>query len=153
MPRDLLLFLLAASLLVTSSFLSAQPFGFLSWSVEDGLPQSQVYALAEDSRGFIWAGTQGGGVARFDGKEFEVFTVADGLPDNFVNAIATDDFGNVVVGTNRGVVYRMPGKTLFSTLDLPGTDVVAGRSRSTGAKFIFKAGRDCFFSFGTECPA
>jgi ligand-binding sensor domain-containing protein len=128
--------LLTLAFLLLPLALAAQPFGFLSWSVEDGLPQSQVYALAEDSRGFIWAGTQGGGVARFDGKEFEVFTVADGLQDDFVNAIATDDFGNVVVGTNRGVAYRMPGKTLFSTLDLPGEDVVAEPNRSIGAKKV-----------------
>lgn len=98
------LVLLTAILLVPGASLLAQPFGFLSWSTADGLPQSQVYALAEDDQGFIWAGTQGGGVARFDGDQFEVFTVANGLPDNFIEEIYQDD-SRIVVYTKQGAAF------------------------------------------------
>ena len=43
-----------------------------SWSIEQGLPQITVQALAQDGQGYIWAGTQAG-LARFDGVRFENF--------------------------------------------------------------------------------
>lgn len=99
-----------------------QPFGFLNWSVTEGLPQSQVLALAEDSRGYLWAGTQGGGVARFDGKNFRVYTTADGLADNFIRAISTDDTGNVFVRTKSGNAVLKPGAQAFvvTSAQVPG---------------------------------
>ncbi len=103
--------------LVGTSSLTAQPFGFISWNTTDGLPQSQVYALAEDDRGYIWAGTQGGGVARFDGQTFAVFTVADGLPDNFINKLEIDTEGRLVAGTSRGAAYFDRAAARFVAID------------------------------------
>lgn len=97
--------------------LTAQPFGFLNWSVAEGLPQSQASALAEDTDGYLWVGTRGGGVARFDGATFRVYTIADGLGDNFVNKITTDDEGNVFVETNTGTALLKPGAEVFVAAD------------------------------------
>lgn len=99
-PR-FLIFLVTGFL--ASSSLIAQPFGFLTWNTADGLPQSQVTALAEDDRGFLWAGTQGGGVARFDGEEFTIYTTAEGLPDNFVRHLWLDETRNLFAVTGDGV--------------------------------------------------
>ncbi|MBL0101516.1 MAG: hypothetical protein IPP49_16970 [Saprospiraceae bacterium] len=33
---------------------------FFNYSIAEGLPQSQVFAICQDSAGYIWAGTQGG---------------------------------------------------------------------------------------------
>ena len=41
--------------------------GFDHLSVEDGLPQSTVYAILQDRRGFLWFGTQDG-LSRYDGS-------------------------------------------------------------------------------------
>jgi ligand-binding sensor domain-containing protein len=69
----------------------AQQHTLHSYSLDKGLAQSQVYAMFEDSRGYIWMGTQGGGLSRFDGKQFSAtFTVRDGLSNNFVNSIYED---------------------------------------------------------------
>jgi ligand-binding sensor domain-containing protein len=49
-------------------------------------------------------GTRGGGVARFDGQEFETFTTKDSLAGNYINAITSG--GNMVwVATNSGVSF------------------------------------------------
>ncbi len=52
--------------------LSAATFPQRHYTVEDGLPHSNVLRVFQDRRGFIWFGTQYG-VARFDGKRFEKF--------------------------------------------------------------------------------
>ena len=62
-----------------------QQRNFLSYSLQDGLPQSQVYAIAQDKDGYLWIGTQGAGIARFDGENFERASIP--LSDNYINAM------------------------------------------------------------------
>lgn len=42
------------------------------WGRDDGLPQISVRRLAQDSRGYLWVGTEEG-LARFDGQAFSIF--------------------------------------------------------------------------------
>ena len=62
----------------------AQQFRYSTrnYTAVDGLPQSQVMAVREDQYGYLWIATQGGGLARFDGREFKVYTTRDGLLSN-----------------------------------------------------------------------
>ncbi|MBI3902366.1 MAG: regulator [Nitrosomonadales bacterium] len=71
---------------------------------------SYVLSLLASPDGTIWAGTWGGGVARFDGKEWHNFTKKDGLGGNLVYAVARDPKGVFWFGTNNGVT-RYDGKT------------------------------------------
>ncbi|GEM_PF-2950085 len=57
----------------------------------------------QDSRRYMWFGTQGGGVCRFDGDGFQKFRTANGLPDNLVRAIARDDQGHLWLATPGGI--------------------------------------------------
>lgn len=115
MRRPQLLVLLC----VLSGILSAQQYNFRNYTVSDGLAQSQVYAMCEDPRGYLWLGTQGGGLNRFDGIEFTNYRVDDGLVNDFIYALSTDAKGNIWVGTDGGVSV-FDGLN-FSTLKLPGT--------------------------------
>ncbi len=45
------------------------------------------YALHEDRQGALWAGTNGGGLLRYQRAKFRSFTVKDGLPDDGVRRI------------------------------------------------------------------
>jgi len=87
--------------LVFSMPANAQLYNFTSYSLEQGLPQSTVYAIYQDSRGYLWLGTEGG-VARFDGVHFTVFDRTSGLPGNTVRSIIEFN-GNIWVGTDRGI--------------------------------------------------
>lgn len=109
---------LLALLLLLSTALSGQQFNFRNWSVGEGLAQSQVYALAEDSRGYLWAGTRGGGVSRFDGISFTTFTEQDSLPGNFVRCMSASPDGTVWAGTDEGLAYF--DGTRFRKVALPG---------------------------------
>ncbi|HUR30231.1 MAG TPA: two-component regulator propeller domain-containing protein, partial [Saprospiraceae bacterium] len=68
-----------------------------------GLPQSQVLCAMTDTRGYLWLGTSEGGLCRFDGKTFEVFTTADGLPSNSIRAIHQSANYELIIGTNNGL--------------------------------------------------
>ncbi len=90
-------------LLLLSQFIFAQQYNFIQYSISEGLAQSQVYAMAQDSKGYLWFGTQGGGLSRFDGKEFDNFSTKDGLPSNAISSIFEDQEKNIWVGTKRGL--------------------------------------------------
>ncbi|MBX7094104.1 MAG: hypothetical protein K1X56_05240 [Flavobacteriales bacterium] len=98
----LLLFLFTGMLKAQSSVSGLQQYNFLQYSVDQGLPQSQVNAILEDSRGFLWFATQGGGVARFDGKTFLQYEEKDGLAGQIANCIAEDKNGNLWIGSSWG---------------------------------------------------
>ncbi len=89
--------------------LPARAQQFTAWSLEAGLPQSQVYALCEDRNGYLWLGTQGGGVSRFDGIAFTIFNAQQGLGSNYVHALYEDQQGGIWAGTNEGAA-RFDGK-------------------------------------------
>ncbi len=95
----------------------AQHYNFRTYSVDDGLAQSQVLSMIQDSRGYLWLGTYGGGISKFDGISFQNFSKKDGLSDNIVSAVYEDKDGNIWMGmgNNDGGACVYNGKT-FKTL-------------------------------------
>ena len=81
--------------LIFNSF--AQQFNFKNYSLAEGLPQSSVYDIFQDKKGFIWFGSQGG-ISKFNGKEFKTFSQKNNLADNHVQAICEDSHGNIWTG-------------------------------------------------------
>lgn len=94
-----------------SSF--AQLYNFQTYSLDEGLSQSEVNCIFEDSRGYLWIGTAGGGLDRFDGKEFMVYEEKDGLCGQIVSAVAEDKNNNILIATRFGAVCRFDGKQFF----------------------------------------
>jgi ligand-binding sensor domain-containing protein len=68
-----------------------------------------VFAMLAAADGSIWAGTWGGGAARWDGKAWKNLTTKDGLAGNIVYSIVQDKTGAVWFGTSNGV-SRWDGK-------------------------------------------
>lgn len=71
---------------------------------------NHIAALEVDKNGMVWAGTRGGGLARFDGKAWTNYTVADGLPSNHISTLNFDRNGQLWVGTKSGLAYFKDGK-------------------------------------------
>ena len=69
-----------------------------------------VVALAVDAGGVVWAGTWGGGLSRFDGRNWKRYTVNDGLPGNHVFMLHIDGKQNLWIGTNNGLARMIQGK-------------------------------------------
>ncbi len=76
------------------------------FTIEDGMSQTSVNCIIQDSRGFLWAGTQDG-LNKFDGYSFSVFknepSDTNSLSNNFINCIYEDIDGNLWIGTNLGL--------------------------------------------------
>lgn len=75
-------------------------------SVEQGLSNSTINCVFQDSRGFMWFGTRDG-LNRYDGENVVIFREKDDDPfsisDNFIRCIAEDAKHNLWIGTSRGV--------------------------------------------------
>lgn len=119
----------------------AQEYSFVQYSVEDGLPQTQVYALSADEHGYLWLGTAGG-AARFNGKKFKHYGTANGLVDNIVSDVKQYG-GYTWVFTNKGVT-RVSGKEVVTynlTDALKGSYVAAAGFR-TATNTLIVANKD-----------
>lgn len=69
-----------------------------------------IVAAYEDSKGGLWFGTNGQGVARWDGNALRYFSTGEGLIDNVVTGIAEDRAGDLWFGTQAGA-SRYDGTT------------------------------------------
>ena len=94
----------------------ARTYDFISYGVEEGLSQSEARCVLQDSRGYLWVGTMGGGVCSFDGLKFREYGRKDGLAGQMVTCMAEDSSGNMWFGTVQGGVSLYDGKT-FTTFD------------------------------------
>lgn len=103
-------------LLFVSSIISAQNSQLRSYSIEDGLPQSQVYDIIQDEIGYLWLGTQGGGLCNFDGTNFSVWNENNGLLSNYIHALYTSN-DSLYIGTNLGLSIKI--KNNFSNFKSP----------------------------------
>ncbi|MCX6274270.1 MAG: T9SS type A sorting domain-containing protein, partial [Bacteroidetes bacterium] len=80
------------------------------YSTADGLPWNYVTALAVDTNGILWIGTQSG-FCSYNGSTFNNFSVSNsGLTSNFISDIEVDAFNNKWIGTSAGIsVYNENG--------------------------------------------
>lgn len=90
--------------------LFAQQYNFLNYGVEDGLPQSTVYEIFQDNDGYLWLGTDGGGLSRYDGYRFKTYGKSEGLNANVIRKITQDKQNNIWVATNGGLYFIKNGK-------------------------------------------
>jgi ligand-binding sensor domain-containing protein/serine phosphatase RsbU (regulator of sigma subunit) len=97
------IFFLLSLFLLPAYFSVAQQYNFKNYSSKHGLANSNVNNVFQDSRGYMWFGTQGGGASRFNGKSFRNFTKTDGLIGNTVTFITEDKKGNIWIATSEGI--------------------------------------------------
>ena len=112
---------------VLSPFAAATPAansgsGARPWSLDGqmafvrmaSLETSAVTAIAQDTQGFLWFGTQSN-LLRWDGYRLHTYArnpdAAGSLPDNFVRSLLVDDRGQLWVGTNSGGLSRYDPQT------------------------------------------
>lgn len=87
MPNLLKSLFVSFLVIIGSSHLFAQAYNFNFLSIQNGLPQSQAFCLDFDDDNQVWIGTQGGGLCRYDGKEFLYFTKNDSLLSNRIYSL------------------------------------------------------------------
>jgi ligand-binding sensor domain-containing protein/two-component sensor histidine kinase len=99
--------------------MSGQQLLLKDYTTQDGLPDSRVAPIIQDSKGYLWFGTQSG-LTRYDGSEFVNFSGAKEIPGIFGRYILEDYQGAIwfaFTGFARGGVlrFRKGDVTDFST--------------------------------------
>ncbi len=83
-------------------------------TLDNGLSQSNVFTILQDSDGFMWFGTENG-LNRFNGYDFTVFKRQRGNPEalfsDYVYDLAEDGDGNLWIVTNGGGLATMDRKS------------------------------------------
>lgn len=101
--RIILLIALAAPF---SAFTSPPDLTFKSITRADGLSNSTIECIAQDSRGFIWIGTRDG-LNKYDGYEMVVYKNnpkdSNSISDNYIRYIYEDRQNNLWIGTSNGL--------------------------------------------------
>ena len=97
---------------------------FRHYSVDNGLANNALTALAQDRDGFLWIGSQSG-LMRFDGYRFRIYQHdprdAASIPSNFVQSLYADAAGNLWVGTaNAGLARFDPRTGRYATYPVGG---------------------------------
>lgn len=64
-----------------------------------GLPSSEVYGTIQDNRGVMWIATAEG-LARYDGRDMQVYTTKDGLSTNFNWRLHKDKSDRIWLGNH-----------------------------------------------------
>jgi signal transduction histidine kinase/ligand-binding sensor domain-containing protein len=87
---------------------------FESFGLTDGLAQGSVYRMIQDRHGFIWFGTQGG-LHRFDGQEFEVYSPVafdtTSIAEDWIWNLTEADDGAIWTAGQAGSVSRLDPAT------------------------------------------
>ena len=93
------------ALAIAASTASAQKLQFRQLTPDDGLSSSLVQAILQDSRGFVWLGTQKG-LNRYDGYGFAIYRHRAGdstsVADNNAMTLYEDAQKTLWVGTPAG---------------------------------------------------
>lgn len=79
---------------------------FKHFSLTEGLSQSSVLCILQDSKGFMWFGTRDG-LNKYDGHIFKTYRYnyrnKNSISNSFIKTIIEDKNGTIWVGTNNGL--------------------------------------------------
>ena len=93
-----------------------QSLNFKHFSLSEGLSQSSVLCILQDSKGFIWFGTRDG-LNKYDGHSFKTYRYdqkdKSSISNSFIKTIFEDEIGNIWIGTNNGLNKYIPHKDHF----------------------------------------
>ncbi|MFC2083913.1 two-component regulator propeller domain-containing protein [Bacteroidota bacterium] len=89
-------------------------YKFKHLTVEDGLSQTTIYCILQDSKGFMWFGTTDG-LNKYNGYNFYVYNYnpldSTTISGNSITELYEDSQGDIWIGTNEGILNRYNRKT------------------------------------------
>lgn len=112
------LFILNIIIISNYAFSQTADISFERITMDDGLSQSSVNCILQDSYGFIWMGTQGG-LNKYNGSVSQPFDIylhniydTNSLSSSWIYSMDEDSKGNVWIGTVAGLnkIERKTGK-------------------------------------------
>ena len=107
--RTTLLYSIVVCLNVLSFSAKGQNYNFNTYSLKDGLIQSNVNSIIQDKAGYMWFATDGG-LSKFDGQKFSNYSTSNGLSETSITSICEDNSGNLWIGHSLGKLSVYDGK-------------------------------------------
>lgn len=111
--------------LLVTNYLQAQNIKRIEViNVDDGLAQSTVFDIIQDSRGYMWFGTEDG-LSKYDGYNFTNYMpdINDtlSLPNNYIYCLYEDSDNDLWIGTRSGLAKLNRDKNNFTTYKIKPT--------------------------------
>lgn len=89
-------------------------------TINEDFPKRGITAIREDHQGFIWIGTYGAGLYRYDGISHTSFRYdwqdSTSINSNIINTIYQDRSNNILIGTNSGLNIYNQSLGTFNTV-------------------------------------
>jgi len=99
---------------VANALIPAASPVFRSYGMDQGLPSSQIQALAQDKSGLLWIGTSSG-LASFDGQRFRSYVAQrdrqNALASGGIEALLVDSNGRLWIASEGGHLARFRPET------------------------------------------
>lgn len=131
MKKLVILFLCFFALSYSSEVLLGKDtynFHFRRITVDNGLSESSVYCIMQDSDGFMWFGTKDG-LNKYDGHTFKTYRGTSSqvlekntLQNNFIRSIIQVDNNTIYVGTDAGLYSLNTDNETFNLINLSTKD-------------------------------
>ena len=90
--------------------------------VKEGVSKRAIYTIAQDRFGFMWIGTNGSGLYKYDGVNYIAYEYDSKIPNtissNLIYAIYVDTYNRLWVGTDEGLCLYNRDLNTFETIDL-----------------------------------
>ena len=123
----------------------AQEANIVQYSIESGLPQSQVNKTFFDSRGMLWVATYGGGISIFDGVKFNNIDESNGLAGNIVLDISEDNEGRIICVSTWGGITIINNNKIEKVIPYPeGLDGVSSVEKDGYGKIWIAGSEICY---------
>ena len=116
-------FLLCASILLVcipgfalDPHQSIKQYAHTAWNRLGSVGGVSVTAFAQTQDGYLWLGTEGNGLVRFDGQDFVASEPASGqsLPSRFIQSLLAAKNGTLWIGTRGGLASLTQGNLKIS---------------------------------------
>ncbi|MDF1547876.1 MAG: two-component regulator propeller domain-containing protein [Bacteroidales bacterium] len=111
------IFCISLILILSTAWSQSKNIRFRRLTINDGLSLSSVYCIYQDSKGFMWFGTEDG-LNRYDGKNFKIFRPDAGnknsISHKWIDQVLEDKSGNLWFGSRGGLTKYNPKKEAFT---------------------------------------
>ena len=110
-------YLIFAGFFFSIQLMSQSP-SMRQYTVEDGLPSSQIYRVLEDRNGMMWFGTDKG-LVRFDGYNFKTFNPSEVNGSSEIWNLVEDKRGRIWCSTFYNALYFWKGQFHLAKIESP----------------------------------